>query len=166
MKKINTTRGFTLIELLLVIAVIVALAVTVFVALNPATRLANARDARRTADVDSLLTATQEYIVDNAGTLPTGIPTSSDAMIGTCAGNASTTNGVAVTTNGCNILATTTCFNASTTYAKYLSGAPMDPLATLGFASSTDYAITASSSGIVTVKACGVEKLSQLWESR
>lgn len=154
-------RGFTLIELLLVIAVIVALAVTVFVALNPATRLANARDARRTSDVDSLLTATEEYIVDHSGSLPPGIATTSDSMIGTCATSS------AVSTGGCNVSAASTCFNASTTYTSYLSGSPMDPLSTNGTATSTDYAITESSTtGIVTVKACGVEKLTQIWESR
>lgn len=156
--------AFTLIELLLVIAVIVALAVTVFVALNPATRLQSARDARRTADVDALLTATEQYIVDHAGSLPAGIPSSSDAMIGTCGAG---TLPAAVTSGGCNVLTSTACFNASTTYASYLASAPMDPLSANGTATSTDYAITqASSSGIITIKACGVEKLSQIWESR
>ena len=161
MKKIMNQRGFTLIELLLVIAVIVALAVTVFVALNPATRLANARDARRTADVDALLTATHEYIIDNAGSLPSGV-SSTDEMIGTC------TSSTAVSTGGCSIAASSTCFNptaASSSYAAYLKSIPQDPL--VGTQTSTDYAISAvATSGIVTVKACGVEKLTQLWISR
>jgi len=157
MKKTNH-KGFTLIELLLVIAVIVALAVTVFVALNPATRLAQARDARRTADVDAILTATQEYIVDHAGSLPPGVSTSTDTMIGTCG------TSVATSTGGCSTAAAA-CFNASTTYASYFAGAPYDPL--YGSATQTYYAIVASSTtGIVTVKACGVEKLSQIWSSR
>ena len=156
---IEKRNGFTLIELLLVIAVIVALAVTVFVALNPATRLANARDARRTSDADSLLTATHEYIVDNAGSLPAGISTSSDSMIGTCATAATTTSG------GCNVVSGTTCFNAGTLYAAYLKTAPTDPLN--GTATTTNYAITSvATSGIVTIKSCGVEKLTQLWVSR
>ena len=156
---IKKRSGFTLIELLLVIAVIVALAVTVFVALNPASRLANARDARRTSDVDSLLTATHEYIVDNAGSLPAGISTSSDSMIGTCVTAATTTTG------GCNVVSGTVCFNAGTSFAAYLKSIPTDPLN--GTATTTNYTITSvSTSGIVTIKACGVEKLTQLWVSR
>ena len=152
--------GFTLIELLLVIAVIVVLAVVVFVALNPASRLASARDARRIADVDALLTATHEYIVDNAGTVPAGISTSSDSMIGTCA----TTT--AWTTGGCNVPTSSACFNPTALYAPYLKVLPMDPGNTSS-STVTDYAISASAtSGIVTVKACSVEKLSQIWSSR
>ncbi len=160
MKKIFERRsGFTLIELLLVIAVIVALAVTVFVALSPATRLANARDARRTSDVDSLLTATHEYILDNSGSLPAGISTSSDSMIGTCATAATTTTG------GCNVVSGTACFNATALYAPYLKTIPTDPLN--GTATTTNYTITSvATSGIVTVKACGVEKLTQIQSSR
>jgi len=158
-KNIVKKQGFTLIELLLVIAVIVALTVTVYVALNPATRLANARDARRTADVDTYLAATHEYIVDHAGSLPTGISTSSDTMIGTCSTSS------AVTTAGCNVTSSATCFNASTTYANYMQSAPMDPNG--GTATTTNYVITANAtSGIITVKACGAEKLTQIWSSR
>ena len=159
MKKTNH-KGFTLIELLLVIAVIVALAVTVFVALNPATRLAQARDARRTSDVDAILTAAQEYVVDNSGALPPGVSTTVDTMIGTGSSPAYLVN-----TGGCNIPTSSTNFTASTTFAKYFAGAPMDP--STGTAANTFYAITESTTtGIITVKACAVEKQSQIWESR
>jgi len=156
-------KGFTLIELLLVIAVIVALAVTVFVALNPATRLAQARDARRTADVDAILTAAQQYVVDNAGVLPAGISTTVDTMIGTGPNSPA----YLVNTGGCNIPTSSATFNAnsSTTFAKYFVSAPLDPAT--GTTADTFYSITASSTtGIITIKACAVEKLSQIWESR
>ena len=42
--------GFTLIELLIVIVIIAALAVTVFVALNPVKRIKDAHDSRRASD--------------------------------------------------------------------------------------------------------------------
>ena len=158
-KTFEKRSGFTLIELLLVIGVIVALAVTVFVALNPAGRLSQARDARRVSDVDALLTATHQYILDNSGSLPTGISTSSDSMIGTCSTAATTTTG------GCNVLNGSSCFNAGSNYAAYLKTIPNDPLTST--ATTTNYAITSvATSGIVTVKACGVEKLSQAWSSR
>jgi len=155
-------QGFTLIELLLVIAVIVALAVTVFVALNPAGRLAQARDARRISDVDVLLTAAQEYVVDNAGVLPPGISTTADTMIGT----GPSSPAYLVNTGGCNIPTSSATFNVnSSTFSKYFLSAPRDPAT--GTAAETFYAITASSTtGIVTIKACATEKLPQIWTSR
>src|SRR5437868_6397351 len=76
LKKIKKfQQGFTLIELLIVIVIITALAVTVFVALNPVKRTKDAREARRTSDVETILTAIHEYIVDNKGALPTGLST-------------------------------------------------------------------------------------------
>src|SRR3972149_10727287 len=76
-------NGFTLIELLLVIAIIAILATIVIVALNPVQRFADARNSRRWNDVNSILTAVHEYIVDNDGTLPTGV-TSTEKQLGTC----------------------------------------------------------------------------------
>lgn len=70
---LSEAEGFTLIELLLVIAIIGILVVTVFVALNPVKRFQEARDARRSTDVETLLTAIHLYISDNAGALPTGM---------------------------------------------------------------------------------------------
>src|SRR5437867_4392567 len=69
----NLQKGFTLIELLIVIVIITALAVTVFVALNPVKRVKDAHDSRRAADVETILTAIHEYIVDKNGSLPTAI---------------------------------------------------------------------------------------------
>src|SRR5260221_29454 len=80
----SNISGFTLIELLIVITIIATLAVVVFVALNPAKRLADARDSRRTADVDTVLTAIHQAIVDNKGSLPTNMPsTNNEAQLGT-----------------------------------------------------------------------------------
>lgn len=56
-------RGFTLIELLVTIAIIGVLAGVVLVAINPATRLAEARDAGYKNDVGQVATAMEAYYV-------------------------------------------------------------------------------------------------------
>lgn len=149
------TFGFTLIELLVVITIITALGVSVFVALNPAQRLADARNARRTTDVDSILTAIHQYIVDNSGTgtsYPGGLTEDNvERQIGTAAVGC---GGVA--TAGCNVLATTTaCADLSTDLAPYLKSIPTDPNG--GTAAETNYSVTVNTDGIVTVNACGAE---------
>ena len=141
----NNKEGFTLIELLLVIAVIVALAVTVFVALNPGKRVADARDARRTSDADSILTAIQQYIVDNSGSLPTGV-TTTEKMLGTGAT-------CAVTSSSCSTAAA--CLDASSTLAAYLKTIPTDPK--VGTNAMTYYSVKADTNNLITVRACGAE---------
>jgi prepilin-type N-terminal cleavage/methylation domain-containing protein len=154
-KKLSRS-GFTLIELLLVIVVIVALAVTVFVALNPAKRLADARDARRTADVDTLLSAVQQYIVDTKGTIPAGIVSSTDKMLGVAV------SGCGNTSSTCNT--TSSCLDLSSTLAPYLKSIPFDPK--FGSASTTFYSVGSDNNGIITVKACGAENLTSITASR
>lgn len=157
--KINfKNKGFTLIELLIVIAIIAALAVVVFVALNPTQRLKDSRDARRTADVETILTAVHEYIVDNKGSLPTGMTTSmAEAQLGTAA------SGAAIATGGCSVIAAAG-LDLSTPLAKYLKSIPTDPKT--GTAALTLYAVNVDANNIVTVKACGTEGSPNISQSR
>lgn len=53
----NIRDGFTLIELLIVMALIGVLATAVIVAINPNKRLAQARDAQRKSDINSIANA-------------------------------------------------------------------------------------------------------------
>jgi len=140
---INASEGFTLIELLVVITIIAALAVTVFVALNPGQRLKDARDARRTSDVDSILTAIHQYIVDNKGQSPTGLGVT-EMQLGTGAA-------CGITTGGCNVT-TAACLDLSGQLAKYLKSIPTDPLN--GTATTTKYSVVQDVNGLVTVRAC------------
>ncbi len=157
MRKIKQ-GGFTLIELLIVITIIAALAVTVFVALNPAKRLQDARDARRVTDVDTILTAIHTYIVDNKGSYPTGLSAGmSEKQLGTAAASCQITSG------GCNSLGAA-CLDLSTPLAAYLKTIPTDPK--VGSASATNYTVVVDSNGIVSIKACVAEGGTNIITSR
>lgn len=130
----SLSKGFTLIELLVVIAIIAILATVVFVALDPISRFADARDSRRWTDVNSILTAIHEYVVDNDGALPTGLTSGQAATeIGSCG----------------------TCDNLATPLASYLSSMPLDPSG--GDATNTGYEVAVDSNNIVTVSAPDAE---------
>ena len=143
----SVQKGFTLIELLVVIAIIAILAVVVFVALNPAGRFADARNARRWSDVNNILTAVHESIVDTDGVLPAGMTT----------GMAQTQLGSALT--GCDgdaCGAVAACLDMSTPLAAYLKSIPVDP-SLAGTSTETHYSVEVDANNIVTVTACDAE---------
>jgi prepilin-type N-terminal cleavage/methylation domain-containing protein len=136
-------QGFTLIELLVVISIIAILATVVFVSLDPVTRFAQARNSRRWSDVNSVLTAVHQYVVDNNGLLPAGIGATA-SQLGTCAtGGATPCTGAAAA-----------CLDLSTLLAKYLKTIPVDPQ---GLPATTGYSVAKDANNIVTVKACSSE---------
>src|SRR3989344_6808242 len=145
---LRKSNGFTLIEILVVIAIIAILAIVVFVALNPAKRIADSKDSRRSTDVGSILTAVHSYIVDNRGALPTGL---SNGMAESQLGTAAT--GAAIATGGCAVT-TAAALDLSTPLATYLKSMPLDPD---GTAALTQYSIIVDDNGIITVRACGAE---------
>ena len=140
-------KAFTLIEILLVIGMIAVLATVVFVALDPAKRFQDTRNAKRSTDAQSILSAIQTSIIDTQGTMPSGI-TAVEKHIGTGPG-------CAIATGGCNVVGATDCVNLSVTLAKYLKTIPQDPSG--GTQALTRYSVVVDTNGIVTVKACGAE---------
>ncbi|MEI6326747.1 MAG: type II secretion system protein [Candidatus Roizmanbacteria bacterium] len=157
----DKSSGFTLIEVLLVIALLGILSTVVYTALDPGKRMREAKDSNRTADVDTILTSIHQYIVDNKGSLPTGLTTGmSETQLGTGG------SGCAISTGGCTVVATA-CVNLSTPLVKYLKSIPIDPIGDTTYTSAkTGYSVIVDANNIITVRACGTEGTTNISASR
>ena len=146
--KINKRGGgFTLIEILLVVAAIAILAGIVILAINPNKQLGDTRNAQRRADVNTILNAVYQYTIDNNGTLPSTITT--------------TATGVCKTGGTCTSLIDLSVLTAS---EKYLTSVPYDP--NTSTTNSTNYNISKSANGRITVAAPGAEQSATITVTR
>lgn len=145
-----SNKGFTLIELLIVIGIIAILAALTFVAVDPATRFAEARNSERWSAANSVLNAVLKYQVDNDGTLPSGIDavTGSSQVLGTDATGCDSTCTAVTTVAACEDL-------SSDLVTTYLAAIPLDPSS--GAAGNTDYYINQDANGRLTVGSCDPE---------
>jgi prepilin-type N-terminal cleavage/methylation domain-containing protein len=152
---VSAPSGFTLIELLIVIVILAALTVVVFIALNPVKRQQDPRNARRAIDIQSILSAIHEYIIDNKS-FPTGLTAGmQETQLGTSNGSGASGNpSCVIMTGGC-IVTATACVDLSGQLAPYLKSIPVDP--SMGTAAETHYSVTVNTNNIITVKACGAE---------
>src|SRR3989344_8583015 len=139
--------GFTLLELIIVVTIIALLAAATFVAVDPAKRIGQARNAQRWSDITAVLNAVMTYVVDNNGTYPATGSWSNNQLyvLGTGAGgcnNNSYADCTASTTEQAN------CLNLSSDLVDtYLASIPQDPGNNAGVASYTDYFIYKTTSG-------------------
>jgi len=117
--KVSHQKGFTLLEILLVIALIAILAGFVITALNPAKRLATARDVQRKSDIETIQKATYQYLIDKNHYPPslTGISTPTTI----CDSGANTSPTCSEGT-----------VNLSALVPDYISAVPKEPSATTG----------------------------------
>ena len=143
--------AFTLIELIIVIAIISILAGAIFVAIDPARRLHESRNAVRASDVVTILEAVKKYQTDNDGdhyTVVSGLTAGDYYVIGT---NGTGCNGVCAAQN-----TELSCKDLSGIGTTYLSEVPMDPFS--GTEDITDYYIMRGINNEITVGACEPEK--------
>ena len=138
--KNSKQKGFTLIEILVVIGIIAILAAVVIVALNPARQFAQARNTQRWSNVNTILNAVGQRMVDSrglwnstCGTVTVTLPSSATAI----------GSGVANTNLEACVVPT------------YVSTMVMDP--STGTAANTGYTIVQDTNGRITVAAPGAE---------
>lgn len=137
-------------EILLVIGLLAVLAVVVFVALDPAKRFQDTRNARRTTDIQNILSAVHTYVNDTKGTFPAAI-TTTEKQIGTATTGCARTGAGA---GGCTVAGDTDCVDLGTALGSYLKSIPIDPT---GTAALTGYSIVRDTNNMVTVRACNAE---------
>jgi len=81
MKNLNKkNKGFTLIEVLVVIGIIAILASIVIIAINPKKHFDDAKQAQREANVNAILNAIGQYVVDNKGSVPSTLSTTAEEV--------------------------------------------------------------------------------------
>ncbi|MBI4256958.1 type II secretion system protein [Candidatus Uhrbacteria bacterium] len=161
------TKGFTLIELLVVLAIIAILVAVIFVALDPAARFAQARDAVRQNDVGEILSAVKLYQVDNGGDHLASIAALTAGSVFMAVNGATMTAGCDDNNAACDtdITTDTSCVNiAGLVTEGYLASMPVSPAGDVtwddGNASGEEgsgYTISIDANGIVTVRACESE---------
>lgn len=75
--KAKRYEGFSLIEILVVVALIIILATITIVAINPGKNFRDTRNAQRSSDVNTILSAVTQYTTDG-NALPEGVVTACD----------------------------------------------------------------------------------------
>lgn len=144
------SSGFTLIELLIVIAIIAVIAAVVFVALDPATRFQDSRNAVRWQDVTAIAEAIKIDQIDGGGSYLASVAAMPSSVV----------YGIGTATSSCNVVCTevassTACADLSGLVTNgYLANVPYDP--STGSAASTGYTLERKGNTVI-VSACDAE---------
>lgn len=127
-------KAFTLIELLISIGIIAVLAAIVIVAISPTKQIGDARNAQRRSDVNTILNAVYQYMLDHDGNPPEDVTTEDKEI--------------------CKLTAVS-CKNGISLRAlsgSYIAGLPTDPTASIS-GTGTNYYMYRNSAGRIVVSA-------------
>lgn len=174
MKRKIHERGFTLIELLVVIAIIGILVAVVFVALDPATRFEQARDAVRQNDVQEILSAVKLNQVDNEGDYLASIAATTAGSVYMIVDGAMVTgcddNNVSCDTA---VTGDTTCVNLAGLVDAYLEDVPISPSGAVTWddgsadgEEGTGYTLEREASGVIRIRSCESEDTTEIEAAR
>jgi len=133
-------KAFTLLEILLVVTLIAILVAIVIVAINPAKQIGETNNTRRAVDINTILSASYQYAIDNNGQIPPAINQ------GVCPGP----SGNEICKTGAVSCTGFTNLSVLTNNEKYLVSIPIDPLV-LPAHGGTGYFITRSVNNRITV---------------
>lgn len=131
--------GFTLLEILLVVAAMAILAGIVILAVNPAKQLGDTRNAQRRVDAQTILNAVYQYALDNRGSLPSTITSTSTEICQTGATCGSLID-----------------LSVLTTSSRYMVAMPVDP--SVNSTTGTGYYILKTQFNRITVSAPSAEQ--------
>ncbi len=167
-------QGFTLIELLVVIAIIGILVGVVFVALDPATRFEQARDAVRQNDVQEILSAVKLNQVDNDGDYVAAIAATTAGSVYMIV-DGSMATGCDDNNTNCDTAVTgdTTCVNLAGLVDTYLEDVPISPAGAVTWddgstsgEEGTGYTLERETSGVIRIRACESEDTTEIEAAR
>ncbi|MDP2585984.1 MAG: type II secretion system protein [Candidatus Levybacteria bacterium] len=116
---LSQSKGFTLIELLVVVGILAVLFAITLIAINPARQFSQANNTKRSSDVNAILNAVNQYMVDHQGTLPAVLSGCTAAVPCTLTDDPAITPSI----NICAMLV-----------SNYLAALPADPLTNNGVA--------------------------------
>lgn len=144
-------KGFSLLEIILILSALAILVGIVLVAINPSKELGNDRNLQRRSDVTTILNGLWQYSIDNEGTFPAHLDSSSSTaqVLGSAASGCDSSCGAVATEAACADI-------SSDLVPDFLAELPNDPQT--GTASNTDYYVNIDENGRLTVGACDMEQ--------
>ncbi len=170
MQQLRSQQGFTLVELLVVIAIIGILVAVVFVALDPATRFQQARDAVRQNDVQEILSAIKLNQVDGSGTYLASVAGMTAGSIYMIVDGAMVT-GCDDNNASCDTAVTgdATCVNLAGLVDQYLDDVPVSPAGAVTWDAGaadgnegTGYTLERDADGVIRVRSCESENTTEI----